>query len=291
MTNWKSPSVVTAEYIALVKLCHVMAGILIWELVVNIGFEYSVLTGKRKFRSSFLIYLGAQWLPLFAMISILVGFDSANPINCKRLSSLTLLGISIWGLNKIAISVASIVWLVHTGFLIHSLAVLRATWSGGICKITNPSETRMNIPATFITDLVLLALMLIGLLRWENAHQRGGVWWLLYTQGLVWMIIVVVAEALIMVFILLNLNVITMTICASRMYRGLVDYFLNNEANVHISGGMSKPPISCLVPRSGQRSRALPLQTSGIPDGHIFGMDPLAPTKHHFRLGENNKVW
>ncbi|KAI9429915.1 hypothetical protein H4582DRAFT_2022136 [Lactarius indigo] len=48
--------------------------------------------------------------------------------------------------------------------------------------------------------------MLTGLLRWENARQKGGIWWLLYTQGLAWMIIVAAAEAPIVVFILLNLN-------------------------------------------------------------------------------------
>ncbi|KAH8984968.1 hypothetical protein EDB86DRAFT_2833301 [Lactarius hatsudake] len=299
MTDWNRPAVIAAEYLALLKLCHVMAGILIWEFVVYIGFEYSFFTGKRKFRSSFLecgminsswftqLYLGARWFPMFAIIVILVGFDSANRINCQAcvislflfsylsmISASALIGLriaAIWGLNKIIISIAFIAWLVHTGFLIHSVAVLRATWSGGICTITNPSETRNNIPVTLGTDLVLLVLMLTGLLRWENARQRGGVWWLLYTQ----------------VFILLNLNVLTMTICASRMYRGLADYFLRNEANEHISARLSKP-MRFFAPRSGQSSVAL--ETSGIPDGHIFVMEPLAPPKLHFRPGENSEV-
>ncbi|KAH9032863.1 hypothetical protein EDB85DRAFT_1953302 [Lactarius pseudohatsudake] len=60
-----------------------MAGILIWEFVVYIGFEYSFFTGKRKFRSSFLLYLAARWFPMLAIIVILVGFDSANRINCQ----------------------------------------------------------------------------------------------------------------------------------------------------------------------------------------------------------------
>ncbi|KAI9436252.1 hypothetical protein H4582DRAFT_464412 [Lactarius indigo] len=296
MTDWKSPSIVTAEYHALIKLFHVLAGIIIWELVVNMGFEYSVLTGKRKFRSSFLIYLGARWFPLFSTISILAVVDSANPINCKAFvisdflfsylslisaSALIVLRIAaIWRLNKIAISISSIAWLVHAGFLTYSVVVLRATWVEGVCEITNTSETRTNIPVTFVTDLVLLGLMLIGLLRRENAHQRGGIWLLLYTQGLVWMIIVVVAEALVTVFVLLNLNdpmnlmfqdpaLITTTICASRMYRGLADYFFHNEVNVHTSGGLSEPPMRYLVPRSDQRFRALPPGTSGIPDARV----------------------
>ncbi|KAH9166105.1 hypothetical protein EDB89DRAFT_1910943 [Lactarius sanguifluus] len=315
MTDWKSPAVIAAEYCpslgpptfpsltiyicvtaALIKLCHAMSGILFWEFVTNIGFEYSVFTGKRNFRSSFLLYLGARWFPLFCVITILVGFDSANQINCQLFSHLSLASASalivlriaaIWGLNKIAVSIASIAWLANTGSLIHSVVIVLATWSdSGGCKITNPSETRINIPITFATDLVLLVLMLIGLLRWEYAHQRGGIWWLLYTQGLAWMIIVTVAEALITVFVLLNLNVMTMTICASRMYRGLADYFLHNEANVHISERLSEP-IKFLAPRSGRTSLAL--GTSDMSDGQIFVMEPLAPPKLQTRR-KNNEV-
>ncbi|KAH9032865.1 hypothetical protein EDB85DRAFT_2274910 [Lactarius pseudohatsudake] len=302
MSDWKSPAVIAAEYFALIKVCHVMAGILIWELVVYIGFEYSFLTGKRKFRSSFLecgminsswyiqLYLGLDG-SLFSPL-LLYSWDSTPQTRSTASWGCVVIFLSlddfclgpdwaayqdtlsaaIWGLNKIAISITFIVWLVHAGFLIHSVVVLRAAWRGGVCTITNPSQTRNNIPVTLVTDLVLLVLMLTGLLRWENARQRGGVWWLLYTQGLAWMTTVVVAEALITVFILLNLNdamnlmfqlpaLLTLTICASRMYRGLADYFLHNEANVHISARLSRP-IRFLAPRSGQSSVAL--GTSGL---------------------------
>ncbi|KAH9056309.1 hypothetical protein EDB87DRAFT_1260283 [Lactarius vividus] len=314
MTDWKSPAVITAEYIAFIKLCHVMSGILFWEFVMNIGFEYSVFAGKRNFRSSFLLYLGARWCPLFCVITILVGFDSVNRINCQAYvisvflfanislasaSALIVLRVAaIWKPNKIAISIASAAWLANTGSLIHSIAIVRATWSEGFCKVTNLPETKSNILVTFINDLVLLALMLTGLLRLENSRQRGGIWWLLYTQGLVWMIIVVVAQAPITVFILLDLNdpmdlmfqvpaLIAMTIGASRVYRGLSDY-VHKEANVHMSEGLPVrlSRINYLVPRSDRRSIAL--EISGIPDGHIFGADPLAPPKHHFQPGEND---
>ncbi|KAH9032843.1 hypothetical protein EDB85DRAFT_1890457 [Lactarius pseudohatsudake] len=205
MTDWKSPAVVTAEYFALVKLYHAIWGVLLWEFVVNIGFEYSVFTGRRKFRSSFLVrcvqpaqtgmrddelklvhtaLLGDSVVPFVQRYYYTRGIRLSKPDQLPvSASALIVLRIAaIWGLNKIAISIASAAWLANTGALIHSLAVLRGTWSGGLCIVTNTSETKTNILVTFITDLVLLALMLIGLLRWENARQRDGVWWLLYTQ-------------------------------------------------------------------------------------------------------------
>ncbi|KAH9036286.1 hypothetical protein EDB84DRAFT_1675853 [Lactarius hengduanensis] len=105
--DWKSPAVITAEYFALVKLGHLMAGILIWGCVV--------------------IFL--------SLYDFCLGPDRAAHV---------------------------------TG---DPVTVLRATWSGGICTITNPSKTRNNILVALVTDLLLL--------------------------GLAWMIIVVVAEALI----------------------------------------------------------------------------------------------
>jgi len=81
-------------------------------------------------------------------------------------------------------------------------------------------------------DLVLLLLMLAGLLRWRNSRKRGGMWWLLYTQGLAWVVVFTLAGLPSVIFILLNLNgpmnqiflvpeVVSMSICASRMHLGL----------------------------------------------------------------------
>lgn len=63
------------------------------------------------------------------------------------------------------------------------IAIVRATWNGSFCAIKNITHaTKINIVVTTITDWVLLVLMFIGLLRWKKTHQRGGIWWLLYTQ-------------------------------------------------------------------------------------------------------------
>ncbi|KAI9436260.1 hypothetical protein H4582DRAFT_2078859 [Lactarius indigo] len=143
--------------------------------------------------------------------------------------------------------------------------------------------------------------MLTGLLRWENARQKGGIWWLLYTQGLAWIIIVAVAEVPIVVSILLNLNnpmnlmfqlpkTITMAIGASRVYRGLSDY-VHKESNVHMSRGLPvrQPPIGNFVPQAGQGSLAVGT-CGGTLDGHMFELDIPEPPRHQEKLtndGEN----
>ncbi|KAH9002786.1 hypothetical protein EDB86DRAFT_2827162 [Lactarius hatsudake] len=283
MTDWKSPAVIAAEYFALIKLCHAMSGILFWEFVTNIGFEYSGLHGEAKVS---LVIFGARWCPLFCVITILVGFDSVNQINCQAYgisvflfahvsiasaSALIVLRVvAIWGLNKIATSIASIAWLANTGTLIHSVVVVHAAWSDseGCCKITNPSETKINIPVTLVTDVVLLVLMLIGLLRWEYAHHRGGIWWLLYTQGLAWMIIVTLAEALITGFHSVESEWIVLTDAMN----------LSEQADWVLS-----TPLKPNFPRTGDKRICQTVI--------VFVMEPLASPKQHFRPGEKDEVW
>ena len=73
-----------------------------WEFISNLDYEYSVITGKRKFTWTFpaclfsfnldhrirrltgrlQLYVGCRWCPLFAIISQILGFDTSNKINC-----------------------------------------------------------------------------------------------------------------------------------------------------------------------------------------------------------------
>jgi hypothetical protein len=43
-------------------------------------------------------------------------------------------------------------------------------------------HTRISIISTFVSDLMLLALMLSGILRWKGSRESSGTWWLLYKQ-------------------------------------------------------------------------------------------------------------
>jgi hypothetical protein len=43
-------------------------------------------------------------------------------------------------------------------------------------------HTKITTFSTFITDAALLTLMFIGVWRWKEPREKGGLWWLLYTQ-------------------------------------------------------------------------------------------------------------
>jgi len=50
------------------------------------------------------------------------------------------------------------------------------------CIIENSVHNRISVFSTFITDLVLLVLMVVGVLRWKDARRTNGIWLLLYRQ-------------------------------------------------------------------------------------------------------------
>jgi hypothetical protein len=59
-----------------------------------------------------------------------------------------------------------------------------AVWNAlfEICQALHIETARISMFSTLVSDLVLLILMFVGLLRWGHSRQRYGMWWFLYTQ-------------------------------------------------------------------------------------------------------------
>ncbi|KAH9999661.1 hypothetical protein BJV74DRAFT_882932 [Russula compacta] len=192
MTNWQSPVVQLADALTLIKFIHGVAGVYIWEFVLNLHFDYSVIMRKRVAR-----------------------FSSGQ-------------------------------------------------WVGTFCEGRQFLQIRLPIFSTFITDLVLLMLMFIGILRWQGARESGSIWWTLYTQGLAWVVVFTLAEVPPVVFIILNLNypmdrmfmipgITIMSIGATRIYLGLINSATFNNYPVKavvIKKWATETPIRFHVPSS-----------------------------------------
>jgi len=137
MTNWHDPAIVTAENVALVKFMHVLGGIYLWEFISHVGFECSVITGKRKFTWTFLLYLGCRLCPLFAIATQFLGFDLYHKIDCQAwviaafifgylsfafASSLIVLRVvALWDRNRNVTALALVFWFANIGSYIYCL--------------------------------------------------------------------------------------------------------------------------------------------------------------------------
>jgi len=129
--------------------------------------------------------------------------------------------------------------------------------------ITNLRGVRLNIIFTLLSDILLLLIILIGLLRLRY-HERGAfsMGRFLWRQGLVWLFIVTASEVPQVVFIYLNLNgpldylfwvpsLVALSIAATRIHRSLADFAYENT---EVYGKGSFTPAS---PHSGWRSHEL----------------------------------
>ncbi|KAI0064864.1 hypothetical protein BV25DRAFT_1822618 [Artomyces pyxidatus] len=306
MTNWNDPVLLAKEYTSFIKLVHVLGGLYIWEFFTNLDFEWSIITGRRKCRWTLGLYLGTRLSALAAVVAIFVGFDVESQIDCQTwLTLVFLFGYSgflfaaalivlrimaIWERNIPVMIIAVAAWLTNTAFYFHNLArpggvIGRAAWSTetGACAIQDTVRNRANIIVTLATDAVLLLLMLFGLLRYRNAGMvRGGIWKILYNQGLLWVVVVTVAEVPPTVFIILNLNdalnlmfqvpeLVIMAIGATRIYRSLAEFSSISDLLPIAHYASERPQQSSSV----QRALSLSSPPAHVSGGNVYVMDAM----------------
>jgi len=146
--------------------------------------------------------------------------------------------IAIWNKKKIITVVAFTVWTINVLFLIHGITRIRSAWSPDMatCLTLNIESSKRNFVATLSTDIILIVIMLIGLLRLGFHERRAfGLGRLMWRQGLIWLLIATLAQVPPVVFLCLNLNdpyncmlmitpTVAMSIAATRIHRQLVDF-------------------------------------------------------------------
>jgi hypothetical protein len=254
MVDFQNPAVIEKDFLAVVKLWHLVDGIFLWEFFITLDYEWSIIRGHRPYRWTIWIYSLARVCTLISVILNMLAFDSSTPINCQlwvifelifaslafaAASILIVLRIiAIWNGNRIAVAIAICAWNANVAFLIHNITRLHAAWvpTQSVCVVLNTESTRKNVTATLVTDVVLLLTMLVGLLRMRlHGNSMFGLAEILWRQGLIWLFLATVAEVTPAVFIGLNLNgpfnlmfqtpaLIGMSIAATRMYRSLTDF-------------------------------------------------------------------
>ncbi|KAH9984314.1 hypothetical protein BJV74DRAFT_886472 [Russula compacta] len=217
------------------------------------------------------IYSITRLAALMAIILAFIGLDVTTRYSCQAWVTLGFFSgflsiaaasllivirvIAIWSRNKVVVAIAAGVWAINVSvmirgksfslllweFLISMILLLhlqvRSAWdpSQGGCFVFNIDSTKPTTIVILITDIVLLLIMLVGLLRLRR--QSGGAFGIasiLWKQGLIWLLLATIVEVPPNVFIILNLNepldmiflhssVIAMSIAATRMYRSLAD--------------------------------------------------------------------
>ncbi|KAH9967683.1 hypothetical protein BJV74DRAFT_277454 [Russula compacta] len=254
MVNLQDPAVVAKYGSISDKVWHAMTGLFVWELIVTLDYEWSVFRGHRPYRWTIWIYFTTRVATLLAMICLILDFDASIPSGCQVfvtfhlfLSNLAwatasllivLRIIAIWNRDKVIVATSIGVWLVNLSFLIQGVVRPRSAWDPvqGGCATLNILTTKPTMISVFVTDFILLLIMLIGLIRLRlHGGTLLGLGRLLWKQGIIWLLLATVAEVPPALFIILDLNepldvmfmipsLITMAIASTRMYRTLTDF-------------------------------------------------------------------
>ncbi|KAH9954626.1 hypothetical protein BC827DRAFT_954478 [Russula dissimulans] len=189
MGDVDDPVALAQDYWALTKLWHAVDALYMWEFLTTLDYEWSVIRGRRPYRWTIWIYSLTRVATLVAAILNLIGLDAAAPINCQvwgtlnfvfaylslACSSLLVLFrvIAIWNKNKYVVVLAACVWGTNVLCLSEGISRIRSGWSTdqNNCVILNMESNKYIIVVVFVTDIVLLLIMLVGLFR---LRRRGG---------------------------------------------------------------------------------------------------------------------
>ncbi|KAH9941759.1 uncharacterized protein BXZ73DRAFT_98149 [Epithele typhae] len=266
MPDWNSVEELTLDGAIFLKVMHALAGLYFWEVVTSLDYDWSFLTGKRRFHYPAVFYFLNRYCLLFTMIGILIALDTTVEINCQSLYTFNqIMGQAASGLASINLSIRTIALWSHDKRIIVPLVIiilghwslilqgvlLTAIWVPGQgCVVSGTNNT--ILAATFIYsmafDLVVLLLSMYKLVLGVRGG-RSQLMSLLFKDGLVYFFIAFFSNLLAVVFILLNLNAIMSvifnvpaaifsTIVACRAVRRLTN-FANKGPEVFVSTGNS----------------------------------------------------
>jgi len=265
MVNFHDPRLLFPEILALVKFYDAVCGVYIWEFVSNLHYEWGVIRGNHPHRWTIWIYVITRFATLMAVIMALVDFNIASPISSSGCQVVTSLGftfaymafsfssllivlriIAIWSKNKLIVGLATGVWVITASILIHGLTQIRSSWDSEVinCSLPNVKSNRPAIISVLASDIVLLVIMFIGLLRlWHRGEDALGLVRLLWKQGVIYLLVVTAADIPAVAFICLDLNeafdlmflmpgLVTTSIATTRMYRSLIEGFSDNTKDL-----------------------------------------------------------
>ncbi|KAI0703734.1 hypothetical protein BC835DRAFT_901486 [Cytidiella melzeri] len=224
MPDWNSPTELAVDAAAFTKLMHALAGVYFWEFLTSLDFDWSFISGKRKFGWPMIFYFLDRYFLFFAMIGILIALDSTSEINCQALYTfdqlagdaavglasinLAIRTMALWS-QKLFIVIPIVVIIIGHWVLILQGILLKAEWIPGQgCAITQTKTT--ILAATFIYsmcfDLLILVLTSVKLRR--PGEKRSQLMTMLFKDGLIYFFIAFISNLVATIFMVLNLNAV-----------------------------------------------------------------------------------
>ncbi|KAG9004461.1 hypothetical protein FRB94_002332 [Tulasnella sp. JGI-2019a] len=223
MVNWMDPSVIVEDLAIFNKTILVMTGLYAWEVIVTLPYDWSIITGKRKFKYPMAFYFLCRYSLLLSCIGINVALNTTKELNCQSLyvfnqlvgntavatasTLLMLRTIAIWSRNPYIVYPLTALSLGQWAILLHGIIIVDARWSPVAkgCVVVSAPPVFLNLIYiyTMTFDLIVLMLSCWGLIKTSG---RSDLWSLLFKDGIIYFIVAFSANCCAAVLILLNLN-------------------------------------------------------------------------------------
>lgn len=327
MVNWSDPAEILKDSTAFEKICMVCFGIYMWEFLTTLGFEWSILTGKRSFKWPLIFYFWTRYALFWSLIAIAVALNVTTQINCQSLYTFAqftgntaiatasncfmLRTIAVWQKKMAIVIPLIIISLGQWALFLFGIVSLKAQWvdSADACVVTQASPVVLDaiFLYTMSYDFIVLVLTLWGLL---TTPGRSGLWSLIFRDGILYFALSFFFNVFPAVFNILNLNpamniIVTVpvgvagTMTATRLVRGLQE-FNNKDVYVHSSSSGGRGIGSTKVgsaknynPKGGLSTTAsegvhITMDTFTLPHGNrSFSKDEYDDRKVH--TGDSNR--
>lgn len=223
MTRWTDPQVIAREAVIFSNVIHFCTGVVMWELGVNLPFDWSVISGRKRFRWPMIFYFSCRYLMFFALVGVLIALNVTSEINCQALYSFnqfagnsaigaasTLFMIrttAIWN-SSLYISIPLIlVALGHWGCLLHGMTTVVSNWepSTQTCVLLDTGGVSLELLYfyTMSFDLIVLILTILGLYR---SPGYSSLWRIIFKDGVVYFAAAFIGNLIPAITIVINLN-------------------------------------------------------------------------------------
>ncbi|KAI0829483.1 hypothetical protein BC628DRAFT_1315197 [Trametes gibbosa] len=230
MVNWASPEVLAKDRVGYVNVTFAFFGLYIWEVFQTSDFEWSVITGRRKIRWHWVIFLFlCRYCLICSVVALMVSFGAMGPINCQAFytfiawagnmslmcASTTLMfrTIAVWE-RKLAIMIPlSVLCLGLWALLWRGMFIMTVQYdvTSMVCVVMTTKRVFLSVTfwATMGYNLVLTIVHIIGLMQRDHG---ASFWEMLFEDGLIFYLIAFSVNAIPAVLSVLNLN------CAFHVY-------------------------------------------------------------------------
>ncbi|KAF9800820.1 hypothetical protein IEO21_10287 [Rhodonia placenta] len=197
-----------------------------WEFFISLSFDCNFISGNKKFKWPLIFYFAGRYFLLFALIGIAIALNMTKPLHCQTLYTynqvfgnasigmasinLSLRTMAVWSQAWYIVIPLVLVILGHWSLLLHGVLIEAAWVPGTGCMITDTDNTLLaaTFIYTMVFDFTVLLLNAWKLVRLLNGRKQSSIMQLIFHDGLIFFIISLLANLLVMIFMLLNLNVV-----------------------------------------------------------------------------------